>query len=146
MVLADGSVLQGPPRRAGRKVVILGDTYDPLPIASLAEDADVLIHEATNAHLPGIDVNTKDTDTYEIVETRTKSRGHSTPQMAGAFAKHIRARRLILNHFSARYPGDNSYLSKAIMNAIGDLAAAQYGQDVECATDLMSVEIDFSDK
>uniref|UniRef100_A0A8H7Y188 Uncharacterized protein n=1 Tax=Psilocybe cubensis TaxID=181762 RepID=A0A8H7Y188_PSICU len=146
VVLADGSVLQGPPRRAGRKVVILGDTYDPLPIASLAEDADLLIHEATNAHLPGIDANTKPTDTYETVEARTKSRGHSTPQMAGNFARHIRARRLILNHFSARYPGDASDTSKAIMKAIGDLAAAQYGQDVECATDLLSVEINIRDK
>lgn len=146
VVLADGTILHGPPRRDGRKVVILGDTYDPSPIAGLAEDADLLIHEATNAHLPGIDANTKDTDTYKVVEARTKSRGHSTPQMAGAFAKRIRTGRLILNHFSARYPGDDSENSKAIMNAIGGLAAAQYGQDVVCATDLMSVEISFRDK
>lgn len=146
VVLNDGTVLQGPPRRQGRKVVILGDTYDPSPIAKLAEDADVLIHEATNAHLPGIDPNTKDTDTYETVEARSTSRGHSTPQMAGSFAKLIRVRKLILNHFSARYPGDDSTESIAIMNAIGGLAAAQYGQEVVCATDLMSIDIGFKDK
>ncbi|KAF9568990.1 Metallo-hydrolase/oxidoreductase [Agrocybe pediades] len=144
VTLNDGTVLQGPPRRKGRKVCILGDTYDPSPIAPLALDTDLLIHEATNAHLPGVDPNTKSTDTYETVEDRTKSRGHSTPQMAGTFAKRIGAKKLILNHFSARYPGDDSDESRTIMNAIGKLAADNYGQEVICATDLMSVELGFS--
>ncbi|KXN87977.1 Zinc phosphodiesterase ELAC protein 1 [Leucoagaricus sp. SymC.cos] len=77
--LSDGTILHGPRRRTGRKLVILGDTYDPSPIYPLACDADLLIHEATNAHLPGIDPNTKPTDTEESVEERAKSRGHSTP-------------------------------------------------------------------
>jgi len=146
VVLADGTILQGPPRRKGRKVVILGDTYDPSPIKSLAEDADLLVHEATNAHLPGIDPNTKDTDTFENVETRTKSRGHSTPQMAGLFAKRINAKRLILNHFSARYPGDDSPECSAILQAIAKLASSEYGQEVICAKDLMSIDIQLSEK
>jgi len=145
VTLSDGTQLHGPPRRKGRKLVILGDTYDPSPIAPLAEDADLLIHEATNAHLPGVDPDTKDTDTYESVEARSKSRGHSTPQMAGSFAKQIRARKLILNHFSARYPGDASLESQGIMGAIAKLAASEFGQEVTCATDLMSVDIIFSD-
>lgn len=144
VLLNDGTVLQGPARKKGRKLCILGDTYDPSPIAPLSEDVDVLVHEATNAHLPNIDPNTKATDTYETVETRTKSRGHSTPQMAGAFARRIGAKKLILNHFSARYPGDDSEESKTIMNAIGNLAAGEYKQDVICATDLMSIDIEFS--
>ena len=144
--LADGTVLQGPPRRKGRKVVILGDTYDPSPISSLAKDADLLIHEATNAHLPGIDLNTKDTDTFEYIEAWAKSRGHSTPQMAGLFAKHINAKRLILNHFSARYPGDDSPPSTVIMQAIANLASSEYGQEVICAKDLMSIDIQLSEK
>lgn len=145
VTLNDGTQLHGPPRRKGRKVVILGDTYDPSLIVPLAEDADLLIHEATNAYLPGIDPNTKDTDSYESVEARAKSRGHSTPQMAGSFAKQIRAQKLILNHFSARYPGDGSDKSKDIMEAIAQLAVSEFGQDVACATDLMSVDISFSD-
>ena len=144
--LADGTVLQGPPRRKGRKVAILGDTYDPSPISSLAENSDLLVHEATNAHLPGIDPNTKDTDTFEYVETRTKSRGHSTPQMAGLFAKRINAKRLILNHFSARYPGDDSPECTVILQAIAKLASSEYGQEVICAKDLMSLDIQLSEK
>lgn len=141
--LSDGTILKGPPRRKGRKIVILGDTYDPSPIVSLAMDADLLIHEATNAHLPGLDTATKESDTYEIVETRTKSRGHSTPQMAGAFAKRIQARRLVLNHFSARYSAGKTHEALKIMQAITDLAAQEFGHEVQCAEDLMSLNVGF---
>lgn len=144
--LDDGTVLAGPPRRRGRTIVVLGDTYDPSPIASLAHDADLIIHEATNAHLPHISryMKPNDEDTYEIVEERAKSRGHSTPQMAGAFAKRIRARKLILNHFSSRYPGDDDSdeNSKEIMESIRSLAVKHFeSSDVLCARDLMSVNI-----
>ncbi|OSD04524.1 Metallo-hydrolase/oxidoreductase [Trametes coccinea BRFM310] len=143
VTLSDGTVLHGPARKPGRKIVILGDTYDPSPIAHLAEDACLLIHEATNAHLPGIDPNTKDSDTYEIVEERAKSRGHSTPQMAGAFAKKIRARKLVLNHFSARYPGndDTDEEARKIMGRIRELAESTFGGEVICARDLMSFDV-----
>ncbi|KAJ6486366.1 beta-lactamase-like protein [Mycena vitilis] len=142
--LSDGTVLHGPARRRGRKIVILGDTHNPTAIIPLALDADLLIHEATNAHLPGIDDSkTKITDTFQSVEARTKSRGHSTPQMAGAFAKRIRAKQLILNHFSAKYAGNDDVdpEAKKIMDAIGGLAAKEYGKEVLCARDLMSVTV-----
>ena len=139
--LSDGTVLHGPPRRAGRKLVILGDTFDPSPIASLAMNADLVIHEATNAHLPGIDDNTKESDTYETVEARAKSRGHSTPQMAGAFARQIQARRLVLNHFSARYPGGTTEVARKTMGTIAELAAKEFGHHVLCAEDLMSIDV-----
>lgn len=143
VTLPDGTVLRGPGRRPGRKIVILGDTYDPSPIAKLAEDACLLIHEATNAHLPGVDPDTKETDTYEIVEARAKSRGHSTPQMAGAFAKRIRARKLALNHFSARYAGDDDVNdeTRRVMTAIRELAEGTFGGEVVCARDLMSFDV-----
>jgi len=142
--LSDGTVLQGPPRRTGRKLAILGDTYDPSPIIDLALDADLLVHEATNAHLPRVDPNTKDEDTYESLEARTKSRGHSTPQMAGAFAKRIRARRLLLNHFSARYAGNDDVdeEAKKIMEAIRGLAMREYDGPVICARDFMSFDVE----
>ena len=142
VTLADGTVLEGPPREPGRKVVVLGDTYDPSPIEGLAKEADLIIHEATNAHLPGVGNRVKAEDTYESVEERTKSRGHSTPQMAGGFAKRIGARNLILNHFSSRYSGGSDEASRAVMDAIKKLAAVEFGSDkVVCARDLMSVEI-----
>ncbi|KAF8351573.1 Metallo-hydrolase oxidoreductase [Amanita rubescens] len=141
VTLADGTVLRGPERRKGRKIVILGDTYDPSPMLPLAEGADILVHEATNAYLPGIDSLTKDSDTYESVETRAKSRGHSTPQMAGAFARRVNAKRLVLNHFSSRYSGAQTDEAKKIMSSIADLAAREYSGDVICAEDLMSIDI-----
>jgi ribonuclease Z len=142
VTLADGIVLEGPPRDPGRKIVILGDTHDPSPIEELAKGADILVHEATNAHLPGVDSRVKEEDTYESVDERTKSRGHSTPQMAGRFGKRIDARHLFLNHFSSRYSGGNDEESRAIMNAIRNLAVAEFGsEEVVCTRDLMNVEI-----
>ncbi|KAF8640090.1 hypothetical protein AX17_001328 [Amanita inopinata Kibby_2008] len=139
--LPDGTILQGPQKRKGRKLVILGDTYDASPISSIAQDADLLIHEATNAYLPTIDPSTKESDSYEIVAARAKSRGHSTPQMAGAFAKRIRAKKLVLNHFSARYSNAECEEAKNIMTAIANLAAKEFGSDVICAGDFMSIDV-----
>jgi ribonuclease Z len=147
ITLSDGTVLHGPERRPGRKITILGDTYDPSPIAELAMDSSVLIHEATNAYLPGVDETTKETETYKTVEARAKSRGHSTPEMAGQFAARIRAKQLMLNHFSARYPGNDDEDEKAesVMSAIRKCANEKYDGPVLCARDLLSVDV-FLDK
>lgn len=142
VTLSDGTVLEGPQRRPGRRMVILGDTYDPSPIVPLAQNADLLIHEATNAHLPTLDPATKVEDTFESVQTRTMSRGHSTPQMAGAFASRIGARRLVLNHFSARYAGDEKDESVAVMNGIRELAKNEFGGPIVCARDFMSFDVE----
>jgi ribonuclease Z len=153
VVLSDGTVLQGPPKRAGRKLTILGDTYDPSPIAGLAMHADILIHEATNAHLPGIDPETKSEDTYSTVEERSKSRGHSTPQMAALFAARVNARKLVLNHFSPRYAGDYDPVTqhgderpaaKETMEAIRALAQSHFDGPVVCARDFMSFDVQHS--
>lgn len=37
----------------------------------------------------------------EEVEKKAKSRGHSTPREAGEFARDVKARRVVINHFSA---------------------------------------------
>jgi ribonuclease Z len=152
--LSDGTILQGPPKRPGRKLAILGDTYDPGPIAELAMHADVLVHEATNAHLPGIDSETKASDTYSIVEERSKSRGHSTPQMAALFAARVNARKLVLNHFSSRYAGDydpatqhgdQRPAAKETMEAIRALAQLHFNGPVVCARDLMTFDVQHGD-
>eukprot|EP00697_Spironema_sp_BW2_P009266 gnl/Spiro4/24102_TR11949_c0_g1_i1.p1 gnl/Spiro4/24102_TR11949_c0_g1~~gnl/Spiro4/24102_TR11949_c0_g1_i1.p1 ORF type:complete len:352 (-),score=45.95 gnl/Spiro4/24102_TR11949_c0_g1_i1:53-1108(-) len=74
-------------------------------------------------------------NSYEEVEALTKAHGHSTPQMAGRFARDIRAKCLILTHFSQRYKGDQSEASVSVMNTIRDQAAAQCGVGVCTAFD-----------
>ncbi|KZW00656.1 hypothetical protein EXIGLDRAFT_761472 [Exidia glandulosa HHB12029] len=104
--LVDGSVVQPPPSTRGRKVVVLGDTCDASGCAEIAYGADALVHEATNAHvdrdisgLPPIGKS------HEDVERTAISRGHSTPRMAGEFARRINAYGLVMNHFSSRFRG-----------------------------------------
>ncbi|KAA1473514.1 Metallo-hydrolase/oxidoreductase [Dentipellis sp. KUC8613] len=109
--------------------------------------ADVLVHEATNAHLPGVDPETKAADTREGVRERARSRGHSTPEGAGAFARSVGARKLVLNHFSARYAGDEEgggEQAGRIMRAIGDLARAEFGGEVVCTRDFMTIDVELS--
>jgi ribonuclease Z len=142
--LPDGIILKPPIPRPGFKVVILGDTYDPSGIVEIAAGADVLIHEATNAYLPGFKgLTVKDDETAEDVEERCRCHGHSTPQMAGMFATRIRARTLILNHFSSRYAGDDDINpeSARVMQAIANLAREKFTGSVFCARDLMNFEI-----
>lgn len=99
------------PPREGRKVVICGDTADCRAISGLAQGADILVHEATNAFLSGID---KDTSKAEVARD-ARIHGHSTPGIAGDFAREIGAKRLVMNHFSSRYKGDQSIESISIM-------------------------------
>lgn len=75
-----------PPRRP-RKIIILGDTCNPMAVEPLARDADVLVHEST----------CMDEDLSAALRQK-----HSTAGMAGAFARRINAKHLILNHFSPR--------------------------------------------
>jgi ribonuclease Z len=122
--LPDGTTLHPPPLDvAGRKVVICGDTHDAtggLPpnqgLVSIAQDADLLVHEATNAALPAeFDRGNR---TIEEVTQRARERGHSTPQGAGAFAASIGASLVILNHFSVRYNAPNTIKNRALMDYI----------------------------
>jgi len=124
----------------GRKVVICGDTADARALTSVAMGADLLIHESTNAFLNGID---KDTS-HEEVNNDAKIHGHSTPFMAGNFAKNINAKRLLLTHFSSRYKGDQSLESISIMTRIEKQAmqASRLPEDrVAAAWDLMILPI-----
>lgn len=83
--------------------MILGDTYDPSAIAPLCHSASLLVHESTDAYMPPhVDPEAKRTE--EAISTRIAERGHSTPTMAGAFAKLIQARHLVMNHIGCRFP------------------------------------------
>jgi ribonuclease Z len=128
------------PPRKGRKVVVCGDTSNCRAIEGLAKDADVLVHEATNSYLVGVD---KDTNLRTVTQEAIVH-GHSTPHMAGEFAKRINAKRLLMNHFSARYKGDTAVESLSIMLRIEYQAVKASGlseQDVAAAWDLMVLPI-----
>ncbi|KAG8909457.1 hypothetical protein FRC01_006930 [Tulasnella sp. 417] len=110
--LPDGYVIDPPSQIPGRKLVILGDTHDPWAMKDLAMDASILVHEATNAYIPPNLLRTGRAggpSSEEGVRAKAISKGHSTPGMAGEFAKAINAQRLVLNHFSGRFaPAESS--------------------------------------
>ena len=111
-----------------------------LVTVGLARDADVLVHEATNSYLTGVD---KDTNLRTVTRDAVVH-GHSTPHMAGDFAKRTNAKRLVLNHFSARYKGDQSVDSMSIMMRIEEQAIKASGLDttnVAAAWDMMVLPI-----
>mmetsp|Transcript_41234 Transcript_41234/g.98732 ORF Transcript_41234/g.98732 Transcript_41234/m.98732 type:complete len:494 (-) Transcript_41234:41-1522(-) len=123
------------PNVPGRKIVILGDTCDSRQLAKLAANADVIVHEATNAAI-------EHDETVEGVLRTAISRGHSTPGMAGTFAKCCQAKQLILTHFSSRYKGDDSPESLQVMSKIVQEAQESFGNDnAIAARDLMHISI-----
>jgi ribonuclease Z len=93
--LEDGRVLCGndfigPPQK-GRIITILGDTRYCEASNQLAQDADVLVHEATFA--------AED-------ERQAHDYFHSTTEQAARIAVQANVKRLILTHISSRYQGD----------------------------------------
>lgn len=86
-----------------RKLAILGDTCDASAIEPLLRfpPPSLLIHEATDACIPtSVDPQARRKD--EEVREKVLARGHSTPAMAGEFAKRVSAERLVLNHIGSR--------------------------------------------
>lgn len=100
--LPDGRVVKpeqvvGKPRR-GRKIVYSGDTRPFNELVKLAENADLLVHDAT------LDDSLAD---------RANEEGHSTPSQAAETALKAKARQLVLSHISARYRDPQILLEQA---------------------------------
>jgi ribonuclease Z len=76
--------------RAGRRVVITGDTAPVETVRALAEDADLLVHEATFS---------------EEERDRAADTLHSTALQAAEIARDAHARMLAITHISPRYFG-----------------------------------------
>lgn len=84
--------------RLGRKIVYTGDTRPSKALVKLAENADLLIHEATLG---------------DELKERASEDGHSTPSEAAKAAKKAKVKRLILTHISARYKTPDALLKQA---------------------------------
>ncbi|MFC7141207.1 ribonuclease Z [Halosimplex aquaticum] len=86
----------GPPR-PGRRLVYTGDTRPTDAVAAAAEDADLLVHDATFA-----------SDWAD----RARDTAHSTAREAAAIADRADAKRLALTHISTRYAGDHTPIER----------------------------------
>lgn len=94
VTLADGRVIDGHDvighAQPGRIVAILGDTRQTNNAITLAESADVLVHEST----------------FSKGENKlARNYYHSTNIQAATMAKKAGVKKLLLNHISARYTG-----------------------------------------
>jgi len=121
--LSNGRVVKpedvmGPPRQ-GRKIVYTGDTRPWKDLVRFAEDADLLIHDATF-----------DDELWE----RAREDGHSTPSQAAETAKEARVKRLVLTHISARYKDHSLLLEQA----------RKVFPHVDVAEDFMKIELPLS--
>jgi ribonuclease Z len=107
VTLPDGRVINGADlcgeTQIGRKFVYCTDTIYCDNAVELAQDADVLIHEATFAHQDA-----------ELAYQRL----HSTSTMAAQTALSAGAKQLIMTHFSPRYaPGNAIVLDDLLSEA-----------------------------
>ncbi len=106
--------------RPGRKIVYTGDTGPSEALVKLAENADLLIHEATFE---------------DELKERAMADGHSTPSMAAETAKEAGVKRLVLTHISARYKDANLLLQQA----------KKIFFDTELAEDFLKLELPLSE-
>ena len=98
----------------GRKVVYSGDTAKSENLIQNAEDADLLIHEATCLH--------------EMIEDR---KGHTSALQAAEVAKEASVEKLILTHFSRRYRNNEQVLLEEASEEFEETELAEDGKKFE---------------
>lgn len=102
--------------KPGQKVAFVMDTRPCLGAERLAKDVDLLICESTY---------------LKTEQAEAHAHGHMTAADAGRLAASAGARRLVLTHFSQRYP----------MNAPFEAEAREHHDDVVCAEDLARIDV-----
>jgi ribonuclease Z len=126
VTLDDGRIVQASelvgPSRAGRRIVFTGDTRPTESTVSIAQGADLLVHEATFA----------DDEQPRAIDT-----GHSTAREAAEVAAKAGVMRLALTHLSARYSINASELLAQAKENFTDTIIVRDGTeiDVPFATD-----------
>lgn len=86
------------PAEPARSYAYCSDTAYDERIIPIVEGVDLLYHEATFANADA---------------ARAKQTGHSTAQQAAEIAKRANVKKLMLGHFSARYPDNQILLNEA---------------------------------
>ncbi len=127
VTLSNGTVIKPEdiliPAPRPRKIVILGDTNNPYSLTDIAQGADLVIHEAT---LPN------------EFENIAHYRGHSSPRMAGLFAKAIGAKKLAITHFGGAYANELEAVETVLLNQAKE---AFQSNEVIAARDFLAVDI-----
>ncbi|PZV15883.1 MAG: ribonuclease Z [Leptolyngbya sp.] len=125
IVLPDGRRVNGAdlcgPTQIGRKLVYCTDTVFCESAIALAQDADVLIHEATFAHQDA-----------ELAYQRL----HSTSTMAAQVALAAQVQQLIITHLSPRYAPGNAIEPRDLL-----MEARSIFPNTEMAADFLTVNI-----
>jgi len=113
------------PGRRQRKIIVAGDNDTPALLAAQAEDAHLLVHEATY--------------TEEVLQKVGPGPQHSSARATAAFAEAAGIPNLILTHFSPRYQQVGNGPSMADVEAE---ARAAYTGNMFLASDLQRYTLD----
>ena len=112
--------------RSPRKIIVAGDNDTPSLLEQYAEQANVLIHEATF--------------TEDIAEKVGNGPQHSTAERVAQFAEELGIENLVLSHFSSRYQDAEN--EKGSISEIENEAKTSYSGNLFLANDLETFHLD----
>nr|ODO02246.1 ribonuclease Z [Cryptococcus depauperatus CBS 7855] len=98
-----------------------GGTVSSHQLEPEAERAATECNKQNGDYVYDVDENKK-----REVEKKAQSRGHSTPDQVGEFARDIRARRVVVNHFSAMFPAPRYHTSRALPSILSSICPFPY--------------------